>query len=204
MNDETTEKKGYIKDFISGELVRATPEEVEAVQVFAKQLVEDYGYPPETIQTHPQWRVKVRPSNTRKEYPVDVAVFLDSHKTEKNVWIIVECKEKNRKDGKSQLQDYLRFSRAPLGVWFNGKEKLFLKKIEKKGRILFEEIPNIPRKGQRIEDIGRFTRKDLKEPHNLKFVFKSIRDFLACKHSWSNTRRSPCTTTNQHDILQNI
>lgn len=179
MKGQSTEKKGYVKDFISGLFVRATPEEVEAVQVFAKQLVEDYGYPKETIQTHPQWRVKIRPSNRRKEYPVDIAVFSDSQKTEKNVWIIVECKEKNRKDGKSQLQDYLRFSRAPLGVWFNGKEKLFLKKIEKKGKILFEEIPNIPRKDQRIEDIGRFKRKDLKEPHNLKSVFKSIRDFLA-------------------------
>lgn len=173
------QKKGYVNDYISGQLVKATPEEVEAVQVLAKQLVEDYGYPKEWIQTHPQWRVKVRPSDRRKEYPVDIAVFLDSNKTEKNVWIIVECKEKNRKDGRSQLQDYLRFSRAPLGVWFNGKEKLFLQKIEKQGRILFDEIPNIPRKGQRIEDIGRFRRKDLKEPHNLKSVFKSIRDVLA-------------------------
>ncbi|MDR1809407.1 MAG: hypothetical protein LBR34_03245 [Prevotella sp.] len=32
-------------DYISGVLVNATPEEIEAVQVFSKQLVEDYGYP---------------------------------------------------------------------------------------------------------------------------------------------------------------
>ena len=35
-------KDGYIIDFISGKEVKATPEEIEAVQVFAKQLVEDY------------------------------------------------------------------------------------------------------------------------------------------------------------------
>ena len=38
-------KEGYIIDFISGKEVRATPEETEAVQVFSRQLVDDYGYP---------------------------------------------------------------------------------------------------------------------------------------------------------------
>jgi type I restriction enzyme M protein len=48
-----TTKEGYIIDFISGQEVKATLEEVEAVQVFAKQLVEDYGYPKSHIQTRP-------------------------------------------------------------------------------------------------------------------------------------------------------
>jgi len=37
-------KSEKIIDYISGVEVFATPEEVEAVQVFSKQLVEDYGY----------------------------------------------------------------------------------------------------------------------------------------------------------------
>ena len=57
-------------DYISGIEVPATPEEIEATQVFSKLLVEDYGYPKEHIQTRPQFRVKVRPSDTKKEYPV--------------------------------------------------------------------------------------------------------------------------------------
>ena len=32
----------FVVDFISGKRVRATPEEVQAVQVFARRLVEDY------------------------------------------------------------------------------------------------------------------------------------------------------------------
>ena len=36
-------KEGYIIDYISGQQLKATPEEVEAVQVFARILVEDYG-----------------------------------------------------------------------------------------------------------------------------------------------------------------
>ena len=177
MTKET--KDGYIIDFISEQEVKAIPEEIEAVQVFARQLVEDYGYPKEHIQTRPQFRVKVRPSDTKKEYPVDIAVFSNNKKQEDDIYIIVECKKKNRKDGKTQLQDYLRFSKAFLGVWFNGDERLFLRKIEKSGRIEFEEIPNIPQYGQRVEDIGKFRRKDLKPTHNLKATFKTIRNHLA-------------------------
>ncbi len=172
-------KNGYTVDFISGQEVKATPEEVEAVQIFAKQLVEDYDYPKDDIQTRPQFRVKARPSDTKKEYPVDIAVFSNDKKQEDDVYIIVECKKKNRKDGKTQLQDYLRFSKAYLGVWFNGDERLFLRKIERGGKIEFEEIPNIPQYGQRVEDIGKFKRKDLKATHNLKATFKAIRNHLA-------------------------
>jgi len=177
MTKET--RDGYIIDFISGQEVKETPEEIEAVQVFARQLVEDYGYPKDHIQTRPQFRVKVRPSDTKKEYPVDIAVFPNDKKQEDDIYIIVECKKKNRKDGKTQLQDYLRFSKAFLGVWFNGDERLFLRKVEKDGRIEFEEIPNIPQFGQRVEDIGKFKRKDLKPTHNLKATFKAIRNHLA-------------------------
>jgi type I restriction enzyme M protein len=168
-----------IIDFISGVEVRATPEEIDAVQVFARQLVEDYGYSKDQIQTHPQFRVKSRPSDTKKEYPIDIAVFTDSKKTDDNIFIIVECKKKNRKDGRTQLEDYLRFSKATLGVWFNGNERLFLRKFEKDGKVYFEEIPNIPVAGQRIEDIGKFKQSDLRPTHNLKAIFKSIRNHLA-------------------------
>lgn len=172
-------KEGYIIDHISGLEVKATPEEVEAVQVFSKILVEDYGYPKEVITTHPQYRVRVRPSDEKKEYPVDIAVFSNNIKTEDNIKIIVECKKKNRKDGRRQLEDYLRFSKAQLGVWFNGEERFFIKKYEKDGKVLFNEIPNIPKYGQRIEDIGMFKRVDLKPTHNLKATFKAIRNHLA-------------------------
>ncbi|MCF3974929.1 MULTISPECIES: restriction endonuclease subunit M [Paracoccaceae] len=172
-------KEGYIKDFISGVSVRATPEEVQAVQVFSRVLVDDYGYPKSHMRTRPQWRVKVRPSDQKKEYPVDIAVFSKAEHDDDNVEIIVECKKKNRKDGRSQLEDYLRFSKARIGVWFNGDERLFLKKTEKAGRILFEEIPNIPRYGQRLEDVGQFARKDLRPATNLKSVFRAVRNYLA-------------------------
>ena len=167
-------------DYISGIEVNATPEEIDAVQTFSRQLVEDYGYPKKHIHTRPQHRVKVRPSDTKKEYPVDIAVFSSDIKTDENLYIVVECKKKNRKDGRTQLENYLTLSNAYLGVWFNGGERFFIRKFVKtNGEIIFEEIPNIPKYKQRIEDIGQFKRSDLKPTHNLKAIFKSIRNHLA-------------------------
>lgn len=173
-------KEGYIIDFISGQQVKATPEEVDAVQVFAHILVEDYGYPKEYIQTRPQFHVKVRPSDVKKEYPVDIAVFSDTEKTDDSISIIVECKKKNRKDGRSQLENYMTLSKAQLGVWFNGEERLYLyKKNEENGHVIFQEIPNIPKFGESIDNIGALKRKDLIPTHNLKSTFKAIRNYLA-------------------------
>lgn len=114
-----------------------------------------------------------------KSYPLDIIVFNSKKKIEENEYIIIECKKKTRTDGLSQLKDYLKFSNAYLGVWFNGQERLYLKKIEKGGKVSFDIIPNIPVFGQRVEDIGKFKRSDLKPTHNLKTVFYSIRNHLA-------------------------
>jgi len=171
---------GKIKDFISEEWVEATPEEVEAVQVFARRLVEDYGYSKKQIQTHPQFRVRKRPSDEIREYPVDIAVFKNNRKIESALFMIVECKQPNKREGIRQLKIYMDLSPAVIGVWFNGKAHAYIRKVQKiDGTIDYVEIPNIPRKGQRIEDIGLFKRKDLKPTRNLKAVFKDIRNHLS-------------------------
>ncbi|MBQ3695637.1 MAG: N-6 DNA methylase, partial [Alphaproteobacteria bacterium] len=178
--NQTQPKEGYIIDYISGTQVKASPEELEATQVFSRILVEDYGYPKTQIQTRPQFHVKVRPSDTKKEYPVDIAVFSDTEKTDDSIYLIVECKKKNRKDGRTQLENYLTLSKANLGVWFNGEERFYLlKQNTDDGRVLFKEIPNIPKYGERLEDIGAIKRGDLIVTHNLKSTFKAIRNYLA-------------------------
>ena len=179
MIKNTIPKDGYIIDYVSSQEIKGTLEEIEAVQPFVIQLVKDYKYPKSVLQTRPQFRVKASPSDTIKKYPVDIAVFKDKKKKDDDIYIIVECKKKTRKDGKTQLEDYMRLSKAELGVWFNGEERLFIKKVETKGKVLFEEIPNIPNYGQRLEDIGKFKREDLNVPSNLKLIFKAIRNHLA-------------------------
>lgn len=173
-------KPGFVADFLSGGQVRATPEEVEAVQVFTRRLVEDFGYPRGHIQAHPQFRVRRSPSDRERSYPIDIAVFSGANKREQNLFLIVECKSENEKDGIEQLHRYLDMSPAELGVWFNGREHRYLRKVLRPdGGRIFQELPSIPRYGQRIEDIGLFKRRDLKKASNLKAVFKDIRNHLA-------------------------
>ena len=38
--------------------------------------------------------------------------------------------KKNKKEGVTQLKDYLSFSRASLGIWFNGEDISFWNKVE--------------------------------------------------------------------------
>lgn len=171
---------GFVSDYITGTQVRATAEELDAVQVFARRLVEDYGYTKSQIQTRPQYRVRLRPSDEQKSYPVDIAVFQSSKKTEDDLFMVVECKKKVRKDGEHQLRLYMDMSAAEVGVWFNGGAHLYLRKVlHKDGRRTYEVLPNIPRRGQRIEDIGLFKCKDLVKPSNLKAVFRDLRNHLA-------------------------
>jgi len=173
------EKSEYIIDYISGQKIKALPEEIDAVQIFSKRLVEEFGYPRAHIQTKPQFRIKASPSGDEL-YSIDIAVFSNDKKTYNNLFMIVECKRKNRLEGLNQLQIYLGLSSAQIGVWFNGQEHIYLQKIlNKEGSIIYRELPNIPTFGQRIEDIGKFKRKDLKPPINLKATFRDIRNHLA-------------------------
>ena len=168
-----------IKDFISGLSVYATPEEIEATQIYSKILVQDYGYPKEVIQTRPQYRTSKRPSDEKGSYPVDIAIFKDKSKKEDQLFIIVECKKNDEKTGIKELQKYLSLSNAEIGVWYNGNDIRFIQKIIKRNGIEFKDLPNIPLFGQGVDDIGLQTKKSLKPAKNLKIIFNSIRSHIA-------------------------
>jgi type I restriction enzyme M protein len=176
----TSEKKTmYITDYISGEQVRAGPEEVEAVQVFSRRLVEEYGYDKAQIRTRPQFKIRESPGG-REKYPIDIAVFRDERQIHDNLYIVVECKRRSRRSGVRQLKMYMGLSAAQIGVWFNGQEHVYLQKVlDAQGNVTYRELPNIPRRYQRVEDVGMFKRKELQLPANLKAVFRDIRNHLA-------------------------
>lgn len=177
--DPATIKRGTIRDYVSGKMVQATPEELEAVQVMSRRLVEDFGYPIAHLKTRPQWRVGTSPSESKK-FPVDITVFSSAKQVAENVLIVVECKRENRKDGTEQLKRYLDMSNADLGIWFNGNDHWYVRKVFRAdGTRIFETLPNIPRHGQRVEDIGLYRKKDLVKPSNLRAVFRDIRNHLA-------------------------
>ena len=53
-------------------------------------LVDVYGYPKAHIQTRPQHCVKVRPSDTKKEYPIDIAVFVGAKRDDDDLYIAIK------------------------------------------------------------------------------------------------------------------
>ena len=71
-------------------------------------------------------------------------------------------------------------STAQIGVWFNGKDHIYLhKKYLPDGTLEWVPFPTIPRWVQLISDIGLLTREQLTVPTNLKAVFRNIRNHLA-------------------------
>ena len=128
---EPETKEGYVRDYITNQIVKSgVLEHKEAVNVFTQRLVEELDYSKKQIQTIPQFRVKISPSGQEK-YPVDIIVFRDENKTYDNVYMLVECKQPSRKDGRKQLDIYLNLvPSVDFGVWFNGKEHLYLWKVQ--------------------------------------------------------------------------
>ncbi|MCQ2261569.1 MAG: N-6 DNA methylase [Bacteroidales bacterium] len=171
------EQKQLKEGYISGEHVKASPEEVEATQVFSKILVEDYQYGKEYIITRPQHRIKKSPSD-KQGYPLDITVFEDEKHTK--IKMIIECKKSTEKldEHVSQLQAYMALSNAEIGVLFNGIESKFFHKIITDDGFGFESIPAIPKFGEKLEEIGLYYKKDLKPTHNLKPVFRELKGWI--------------------------
>lgn len=201
MADKKEPKEGYIFDYISGQEIKATPEEIEATQIFSKRLVEEYEYSIENIQTRPQYFVRRTPSDeAKREWPVDIAIFTGKGRAESDLIGIVECKKKTRKDGLEQLKLYMDMcSSIQWGIWFNGDEQINLQKVKKDGDLIYLEIPNIPKSGQRIEDIGKYKRGDLKPAKDLKSHFRVINNYL-----YGNMKKDDTSTRNRAKQIINL
>ena len=186
-----------IIDYISGIKVNGTPEEIQATQPFSKILVENYGYPKELIQTRPQYRVKVRPSDIKKEYPVDIAVFTSTDKREDDLYIIIECKKetvnaRNAKDGIAQLQSYMSVCpNCEWGMWTNSIQKFVFRKItDAAGNTNFREYNDIPSANGNLDEVNRPSRLSLKNAYddNLLFVFKTCHNHIYVNDGLQNSR----------------
>jgi len=74
----------------------------------------------------------------------------------------------------------MTMSNCQVGVWFNGKDHLYLlKKYISDGTIEWSTLPTLPRYQQSIADIGLLRRRQLAAPTNLKVIFRDIRNHLA-------------------------
>lgn len=176
-----------IIDYISGIEIEVKPEEVYATQPFSKMLVEDYGYTKDDIITRPQYRVKRNPSD-KKGYPIDIAVFENKNGIRK-LKIIVECKKPSVKiDDTKQLEIYMSLSDAEIGVMYNGKDSIYIHKQKQGNDDIFEIIPAIPKKGEKLSEIGLYKKTNLKPTHNLKSIFNEIRGWIVANGNITEDR----------------
>jgi len=167
---EPDKKTGYVRDFITGRWLKDKPEEGPR-QILERRLVEEYGYSRNQMEI--EFLVQ---KGSKKIGPTDITVFRNEKKTIDNFYIIVETKRKERKDGIDQLKSYLSPTNAEFGIWFNGKDIVYLQHLKKPP--FFREIPDIPKKGETLEDVGLYQKKDLKPAAELKSVFETIHNYI--------------------------
>ncbi|PIS27259.1 MAG: SAM-dependent methyltransferase [Candidatus Marinimicrobia bacterium CG08_land_8_20_14_0_20_45_22] len=144
--------KPYVDCIIREKEVHLKPEEVIR-QLYTAKLINDYDYPKKRIRfEHP-----VRFGSTEIKSADIVILDKDSPTT---AYIIVEVKKPKRTDGKEQLKSYCHATGAPIAVWLNGKQISY---FNRKNPNFFEDITNIPKVDQTLEDIlkERFTWRDL-------------------------------------------
>lgn len=167
---EEFETAGYVKDYITNEYIPGKPENIEAKIVFEERLHKEYGYNIDQMQ--PEFKIQ---KGSALIGPADIVVFHDGKdKTQDSIYIVVECKRKERTDGIQQLKTYLApLTSAKYGIWFNGTETVYIKKLDKAPHFKF--VPNIPKKGETLE---LPKKNELKPATELKSVFETCHNYI--------------------------
>jgi type I restriction enzyme M protein len=162
------QKKKKLFDYITGKEIPNKPENREAKVPFEKRLVEEYGYPKEVLE--PEFRIQ---KGSALIGPADIIIFYPNKPhIQENIFLVVENKRKNRKDGLDQLKSYLApCKRAQWGVWFNGEEIEYLR-VTDKG---YKKVFNIPKFG---ETLGLPRKDELKEATELVKIFGIIHNHI--------------------------
>lgn len=160
---------GRIIDVLDPTVTRpATPEE-RVRQRFARALMEEYGYPRDRIALNAAIDIG------RETRFADIVVYSSPEaraaRDQGKVRLIVEAKAPTLTQGQGQLASYIFASSADGGVWTNGDQVAYFRRIEQPDKHL-EDWTNIPRFGDSWDTVGKYRKSDLRPPRNLKQVFR--------------------------------
>ena len=158
----------YIKCIVRNKDIQLKPEEIVR-QLYAKRLIEQYGYTTERIT------FEYPVSFGREKKKADI-VISDKDRVE-DAYIIIETKKPDLKEGKGQLRSYCHATGAQIGVWTNGKQISY---YHRKDPNHFEDITDLPKEEQKLEDIlsERFTLKNLIIKDKLVNERKSLKSII--------------------------
>lgn len=165
----TKNEKRYIKCFVTALERPLKPEEIVR-QLFARRLVNFYGYPKERLDVEKS----VYFGSTVYEKRADIVVY---HKESKEPYIIVEVKKAKRNDGVEQLKSYCNAEGSPIGVWTNG-EQIEIWHRERPNN--FISISDIPTVDQTLEQVisEPWTIDKLTKENKLLTERKSLREII--------------------------
>jgi type I restriction enzyme M protein len=151
------------------------PEEVVRQKVLGT-LIDELAYPEEHIDLE----VGVQIGSSIHDKPADIVVYADSSKSQ--VWLIVETKKPNRKDGVEQLKSYMNPTGSPFGYWTNGLDEKFL--LRTGTNDFSRPIWRLPRYGEVQDDLDEpLTRDKLTPVRDLYSVFKDLEQEILAHQS---------------------
>lgn len=172
---------GKIKCLITGKMRKETPEEYVR-QEYCRVLLDVYKFPKEYIDV--EFSIKVGSADKR----VDIVVFNSKIKSQDNIYLIVETKKQDEKEGVEQLWSYMSATTAKFGVWTNSKNiKYFFKNGDISNR--FEELPDVPKYKESVETIGKYNKDDLVKCTDLKGVFEKCNNYFFSNQGLTQDKR---------------
>lgn len=132
-----------------------------------RRLNEEWEYPKELIFTE---------AHINKSQVADIVVLRNNDtKDLKNPYIIVEVKKEYSKKGIIQLMSFMSSSGADYGIFYSGKDIVFLNKRDND----FEEIVRLPKYGEKLRDLEKQVKKNqLKPGFNFNTRLNEIYDYL--------------------------
>jgi len=174
--------EGKIVDFLTGRVVKDTPEEYVR-QNLEKAMVRQYRYAPGDCA--PEVKIKLGSSKPR----VDIIVYKPgSEHRQENAYILIETKKPgtdptDKKEGIGQLQSYMAGCiNAQYGLWTNGDDRVCIVKRPSKDGYEFDSgLLDIPALGESEADAQRPKRKELMAAtaDNLLFAFRRCHNYIA-------------------------
>jgi type I restriction enzyme M protein len=157
---------GRIVDYLDSTTTRADTPDERVRQAYARVLHEEYLYPKDRTVFGPAINIG------RETRFADIAVYSSAAaataRDQGRIVLVVETKAPNVADGKGQLASYILASSAQGGVWTNGEEAAYFRRVGAE----LQAWTNIPRAGETWDTVGHYRKDELKPPRDLKRVFK--------------------------------
>ncbi len=175
-------QQGKILDYIDGITQRSETPEEYVRQEIAKSLVREYGYEKAEVSVELTLRLGSRKPRA------DLVVFDEGDRHDQDrARIIIECKSQkikssDRKEGVGQLQSYMAACpNVAYGMWTNGVERYCYRRVDANGKVVFEDIPDIPAKGRTEDEVERPRFDQLKAASSdaLLFAFRRCHNYIA-------------------------